>query len=507
MERSIKGFVFGVASSGYAVASGAMHEILTPEQMYAADRLAVARGISSLKLMEAAGRAVAAEVMKRFTKRTVAVLCGPGNNGGDGYVVARALKAKGWTVRVYALNGSPKPKSDAAEMAAKWKGPVGTFDDFQRNIGGRNGPRLFIDAIYGAGLNREMPGRYADGMHGAGVPIVSVDMPSGIDGLTGDVRGAAPRADVTVTFFRKKPGHILLPGRSYCGEVVVADIGIPADVADELPIRIYENAKPHLPVIHDHFHKFNRGHAVVWSGPALSTGAARLAAHAAARSGAGLTSIAGPRDALLIHAAHVSSIMLKPAETPDQFSELLSDKRITAVCIGPAAGVGETTRKLVLRALKSNAAVVLDADALRSFSDDSETLFAAIKAKSERDVVMTPHDGEFQSLFKDLNQQLRAKHERAQAAAARSGARIIYKGADTVIANPNGFATINTNAPAKLATAGSGDVLAGLVTGLLAQGMDAYNAACAAVWLHGDAANRIARRSIIAENLIAALDT
>jgi ADP-dependent NAD(P)H-hydrate dehydratase / NAD(P)H-hydrate epimerase len=489
------------------MASRVMHEILTPEQMYAADRLAIARGISSLKLMEAAGRAVVAEVAKRFTKRAVAVLCGPGNNGGDGYVVAHVLKAKGWTVRVYAPDGPPKLKSDAATMAAKWKGAVGTFDDFERNIGGRSGPRLIIDAIYGAGLNREMPGRFADGMHGAGVPIVAIDVPSGIDGLTGEVRGAAPRADLTVTFFRKKPGHILLPGRSYCGEVVVADIGIPDDVADELPIRIHENAKPHLPVIHDHFHKFNRGHAVVWSGPALATGAARLAALAAARSGAGLTSIAGPREALLVHAAHVSSIMLKPVETPDQLSDLLRDKRITAICIGPAAGVGEATRKRVLRALKGNAAVVLDADALRSFSDDAETLFAAIKAKPNRDVVMTPHEGEFQSLFKALTQELRAKHEHAQAAAALSGARIIYKGADTVIANPNGFASINTNAPPKLATAGSGDVLAGLVTGLLAQGMDAYNAACAAVWLHGDAANRIPRRSILAEDLIAALDT
>jgi ADP-dependent NAD(P)H-hydrate dehydratase / NAD(P)H-hydrate epimerase len=484
-----------------------MHEILTPEQMYAADKLAIARGISGLKLMEAAGRAVAAEVAKRFTKRVVAVLCGPGNNGGDGYVISRMLKAKGWTVRVFATDGAPKPNTDAAKMAAKWKGAVGTFEDFERNIGGKSGPRLIIDAIFGAGLNRDMPGRYADGMHGAGVPIVAVDMPSGIDGLTGEVRGAAPRADLTVTFFRKKPGHLLLPGRGYCGELVAADIGIADDVADELPIRIHENAKPHLPVIHDHFHKFNRGHAIFWSGPALATGAARLAALAAARSGAGLTSIAGPRDALLVHAAHVSSIMLKPAESLDQFADLLRDKRITAICIGPAAGVGEVTRKLVLRALKSDAAVVLDADALRSFSDDAEALFAAIKAKPDRDVVMTPHDGEFTSLFKVLTQELRAKHERAQAAAALSGARIIYKGADTVIANPNGFATINSNAPAKLATAGSGDVLAGLVTGLLAQGMDAYNAACAAVWLHGDAANRIARRSIMAEDVIEALDT
>ncbi len=481
-----------------------MHEILTPQQMLAADGLALKRGTASLTLMENAGKAVTAEILKRYAKCPVAVLCGPGNNGGDGFVVARLLAAKKWPVRVFLIGERKALRGDAAKMAAKWKGAIGDFGDFEKSIGGSKGPRLIVDGIYGAGLNRDFPGLLADTIHGSCARVVSIDVPSGVDGLTGQQRHCSVIAELTVTFFRKKPAHVLQPGRRLCGELVVCDIGIADDIADELPIRIYENGKPHLPVVLEQFHKFNRGHAVIWSGSALSTGAARLAAMAAARSGAGLTSIAGPRDALMVHAAHVSSIMLKPADTLDQYTELLRDKRITAVCIGPAAGVCEDTRKRVLRALNIGMPLVLDADALTSFAEDSETLFAAIKAKPGRAVVLTPHEGEFAKLFPNATG---SKIEKAQAAAVLSGTTLIYKGSDTVIASRSGFAWVNTNASAKLATAGSGDVLAGLVTGLIAQGMDEYGAACAAVWLHGDAATRIPRRSIIAEDLIEALDT
>jgi ADP-dependent NAD(P)H-hydrate dehydratase / NAD(P)H-hydrate epimerase len=481
-----------------------MFEILTPQQMYDADALAVKSGIASLKLMENAGKAVTQEILKRFKTCAVAVICGPGNNGGDGFVVARLLQAQRWSVSVFLVGEREALKGDAANMATKWKGRFGTFEDFEKSIGGRSGPQLIVDAIYGAGLNRDFSGHLADGIHGAGIPVVAIDVPSGLDGLTGQPRNCSVIAQLTVTFFRKKPAHVLQPGRRLCGEIVVADIGIPDDIADQLPIRIYENAKPHLPVILEQFHKFNRGHALICSGPALATGAARLAAMAAARSGAGLTSIAGTREALMVHAAHVSSIMLKPTETIDQLTELLQDKRITAVCIGPAAGVSEDTRKKVIRILKSGKPVVLDADALTSFSEDREMLFTAIKAVPDRRVVLTPHEGEFARLFPDVSG---SKIGKAQDAAQQSGAIVIYKGSDTVIANPSGFAHVNTNAPPKLATAGSGDVLAGLVTGLLAQGIDEYNAACAAVWLHGDAGNRFTRRSIIAEDLIEALAT
>lgn len=475
------------------------HEILTPEQMYDADRLS---DIAPLKLMENAGRAVTHEITKRYVKCSVAVVCGPGKNGGDGFVVARLLAAKRWNVRVYVIADRKSLQGDCAAMAKKWKGSVGRFADFEKSIGGKAGPRLIVDAIYGAGLNRDFPAALADSIHGAGLPVVSIDLPSGVDGLTGQQRHCSVIADLTVTFFRKKPAHVLQPGCRLCGEIVVADIGIADAIADELPIRIHENAKPHLPVIHADSHKFRRGHALVWSGSELQTGAARLTAQAAARSGAGLTTIVGTASALRVHAGSVTSIMLKLVATLDDLREVLLDRRITGFCIGPAAGVNDDTRKAVLRILKSGVATVLDADALTVFSDAPDVLFAAIKALPERAVVLTPHEGEFRRLFKALTGDPHNKVERAQQAAKLSGAIVILKGSDTVIANPNGFAMVNTNAPAKLATAGSGDVLAGIVTGLLAQGMDSYGATCAAVWLHGEAANRCLRRTIVAEDLL-----
>ena len=482
-------------------------EVLTPQQMYDADRLAADHGRSSLKLMENAGRAVAAEIFRRYRKCQVAVVCGPGNNGGDGFVVARLLAAKKWPVRVYLVGDRKALKGDAAGMARKWKGAIAPFHDFGRAVGGARGHRLIVDAIYGAGLNRDFPGEIADAIHGAGVPVVAIDVPSGLDGLTGQQRGCSLIADLTVTFFRKKPGHLLQPGRRLCGELVVVDIGIPDEVLEELPIRIHENLEPQLADLAQRvdLHKYHRGHALIWSGPELNTGAARLAALAAARIGAGLTSIIGPRDALRIHAAHVTSIMLKPVEAQDDLRPLLEDRRITALCIGPAAGVNEATRKLVLRMLKSGKAMVLDADALTAFADQPEDLFAAIKTNPQRAVVMTPHEGEFARLFKQLKADPQNKLERALAAASESGASVVLKGPDTVISSPTGFAKINSNAPPTLATAGSGDVLAGIITGLLAQGMDGFDAACAGVWLHGDAASRVGRRTLIAEDLLPVL--
>jgi ADP-dependent NAD(P)H-hydrate dehydratase / NAD(P)H-hydrate epimerase len=477
-------------------------EILTPEQMYAADALAVAHGLSSLKLMEAAGQAVVDEIIKRFEKCPVAVLCGPGNNGGDGFVVARLLAALKWPVKVYLIGEKDVLKGDAAKMAAKWKGAIQDFQAFEQNHGGKQAHRLIVDAIYGAGLNRDMAGAIADGIHGAGRPVVAIDVPSGVDGNTGQVRGAAVIARLTVTFVRKKPGHLLYPGRRFCGEVVVSDIGIGSDIIDLLPIRIHENLKPDLPELLDETHKFKRGHVLVWSGPALASGASRLSAQAAARVGTGLITLAGSRDALMVHAHHVTSIMLKEVATPHELADFLKERKVTAACIGPAAGVNEVTRRATLCILKSGVDTVLDADALTVFADEPDQLFEAIKAQPDRAVVMTPHEGEFARLFNDLTSNSDSKVERTIKAAERSGARVVLKGPDTVIANPNGFARINAHAPAKLATAGSGDVLSGIITGLLAQGMDAWNAASAGVWLHGEAALSNPRRTIIAEDLI-----
>lgn len=469
-------------------------ELLTPTEMYRADALAVQAGVPSLALMESAGRAVAEEIVRRYGARPSLVLCGPGNNGGDGFVVARFLKTWGWPVRLALLGSRQALKGDAATMAARWDGPLEEVEEVQ-------GAGLIIDALFGAGLSRDFPAELAAVINGAGCPVVSVDVPSGLDGLTGHPRGASVKADVTVTFFRRKPGHVLLPGRTLCGEVVVADIGIPESVLQEIRPRDSINWEIRPPQPAAERHKYGRGHAVVVSGGPLHTGASRLAAEAALRSGAGLVTISGAREALAVQAAHVSAIMLSDVD----LSKLLADRRKNAVCIGPAAGVGADTRDLVETVLMSGAATVLDADALSSFAEESGRLFRLVKLGVSRPVVMTPHDGEFSRIFKRVSGTDESKIEHARKAAQLSDAVIILKGADTVIAAPDGRARVNVNAPPSLATAGSGDVLAGIVTAMLAQGMPGFEAACAAVWLHGDAASRHGPRGLTAETLLQSL--
>ncbi len=438
--------------------------------MYQADALVIASGITELALIENAGRAVAEEIIRRYGARKTVVLCGPGNNGKDGHVAARYLKDWGWPVSV---------------------------------TGDISGAELIIDALYGAGLNRDFSADLANKINSTGVPIVSIDVPSGLDGLTGHPRGAAVKADLSITFFRKKPAHLLLPGRALCGEVVVADIGIPESVLAEILPQFWESTKPVLPAFGASAHKYSRGHAVIVSGGKLHTGASRLAAQAALKIGAGLVTITGSEDELLIHAARTAAIMLAKIDNALALGMLLNDKRKNAVCIGPAAGLGPETCAKVRAVLASGAATVLDADALTSFAQAPDELFEAIAEFPQRPVVITPHEGEFARLFRDLSNVSQAKHERAITAANRSGAVVILKGGDTVIASPDGRAVINANAPPSLATAGSGDVLAGLATGLLAQGMPAFEAACAAVWLHGDAANRHGPIGLTAETLLA----
>ena len=469
-------------------------ELLTPAEMYRADALAVKAGVPSLTLMENAGRAVAEEIVRRYGARKTLVLCGPGNNGGDGFVCARYLRQWGWPVRVALYGERAKLNGDAAAMAAEWHGEV----EADIAIGDAE---LIIDALFGAGLSRDVPAQIAAAIGGLGIPVVAVDVPSGLDGATGQVRGSAARAHLTVTFFRLKPGHVLMPGRALCGEIVLADIGIPESVLQDIQPRLWTTEEISRPRAGAEGHKYGRGHAVVVSGGPLNTGAARLAAEAALKAGAGLVTLSGSREALAVHATHVTAIMLS-----DQgLGDLLSDRRKNAVCIGPAAGVGAETRAKVETVLLSGAATVLDADALTAFADDPQGLFRVIGMMPERPVVMTPHEGEFSRLFKDLAEGPDSKSERARKAAARSGAVVILKGPDTVIAHPDGRARINANAPPSLATAGSGDVLAGIVTGLLAQRMDAFDAASAAVWLHGDAANRHGERGLTADTLIECL--
>lgn len=473
-------------------------EVLTTEEMYRADALAVENGVSSLDLMETAGRCVAEEILTRFDRPVATVLCGPGNNGGDGFVIARHLQQAGSDVTVAMLGDRAALKGDAAVMAKRWEG---SLEPLREGCGAA--ADVVVDALFGAGLRRDIQGDVCATLRfleDTGVPIVAVDMPSGIDGNTGQVRGFAPKAALTVSFFRPKPGHLLLPGRLHCGELRIVDIGIPEKVLDSIRPQCFHN-NPELwtslfPRPLEDGHKYSRGHAVVLSGPRHKTGAARLAARAALRSGAGLVTIGSHVDAAAENAGQITSIMLhaygpEEYDTPG-FPDVIGDPRRNAVLLGPAAGVGAETAKNVQAAFELEKAVVLDADALTSFQDRPESLFKAIRGEC----ILTPHDGEFARLFAVDGSKL----ERCRAAAALSGAVVLLKGSDTVIAAPDGRAAINNNAPAHLATAGAGDVLAGICVGLLAQHVPAFEAACMAAWMHGDAARRFGP-GLIAEDL------
>ena len=445
-----------------------------------ADAAAIAAGTPGLVLMERAGVAVADAVCGRFSRQTTLVLCGPGNNGGDGYVAARVLKDRGWPVEVRSF-GEPATQ-DAQAASARWEGPT-------KPLNGALESGIWIDALFGAGLSRPLEGPAASAalrMAEAPERVVAVDVPSGVAGNTGRATGPAACAAVTVTFHAKKPAHLLEPGRSRCGEVIVADIGLGAGGLAEAATKLVENGPelwlPRFPWPTAASHKHARGRLIVVSGEASSTGAARLAARAGLRIGAGLVTVLSPTEALAVNAAHLEAVMLRGFETDLELEVACAD--VDAAVIGPAAGVGEATLLNVLALARTGAALIIDADAITVFRDDPEELFSVL----DRDDVLTPHPGEFERLFPGLLKSAAERISAARAAAERAGAVVLLKGSDTVIAAPDGRCAVNGNGSPWLATAGSGDVLAGFIGGLVAQGMESFEAACAGAWIHAEAA-------------------
>jgi ADP-dependent NAD(P)H-hydrate dehydratase / NAD(P)H-hydrate epimerase len=456
--------------------------LLTVQQMSQADLQTVKDGLPAVQLMENAGSSVAAIIVGRWALQPVLILCGPGNNGGDGFVVARRLREAGWPVRLALLGSVEALKNETAEHAQHWGAAIETLGP--EVLGDA---KLVVDAIFGAGLARPLTGAAKATLEAAanqGLTLIAIDIPSGVMGDSGESVGAV-QSHLTVTFFTKKPGHLLLPGRRLCGETIVTNIGISENVLNSIKPNTFENHpflwQHALPTLKDDGHKYQRGHALIFGGYPM-TGAARLAASAAARIGAGLTSIAVSQESLHAYASGLMSIMIKPIKNDGDLNVLLADPRFSSYLIGPGASIGDATQMMTLKLLAIKKPMVIDADAITSFREKPQLLFDGIIGPC----VLTPHEGEFARIFSLDGSKL----ERGRKAAALSGAVVVLKGSDTIIASPDGRAVINSNAPANLATAGTGDVLSGMILGLLCQGMDPFLACCAAVWMHGAAANR-----------------
>ncbi|MBF9198164.1 NAD(P)H-hydrate dehydratase [Microvirga terrestris] len=463
--------------------------ILTPSEMKQADRETVESGISGIELMRRAGHAVADHAEKLVSPGArIVVAAGPGQNGSDGFIAAALLVGRGYQVRLGLLGSSDRLTGDAAEAAKDWTGEIGRAEDLPFHE-----TDLVIDALFGTGLARDLEGAVrltVERMNASGRPILAVDLPSGIDGDTGEVRGVAVKATRTVTFATRKPCHLLMPGRAYSGPVEVADIGIGRKILEAKGGTLFANN----PALWNHVlprpglssHKYERGHTLVASGGATRTGAARLAARAALRIGSGLVTVASPPEALGVNAAHLTAVMLRGCDGPEGLNTILQDPRFNALVLGPALGIHAGTRAMVAVAVHARRSLVLDADALTSFEGLATELHGAFR---HAPTVLTPHDGEFNRLFKGHPDLLdpASKLERARRAAVYTGAVLLLKGPDTVIAAPDGRTAINENGTPYLATAGSGDTLCGLIAGLMAQGVPAFEAACAGVWIHAQA--------------------
>jgi ADP-dependent NAD(P)H-hydrate dehydratase / NAD(P)H-hydrate epimerase len=449
--------------------------VLTAAQMREAEQAVIASGVPEYELMERAGAAAAEIIWRAGAKRDLLVLCGPGNNGGDGFVIARLLRAHGVPVRVAALGDSKTESSQKARAA--WNGPV-------EQLGEAAPAAQIVDALFGTGLTRGLDDVVADRLSELSERAsfsYAIDVPSGVDTDSGTLLSHVPHFGVCIALGALKPAHILHPAAGYFHRLVCADIGIAA--SDE----VHRLSAPHLaqPLASDH--KYSRGLIAVVGGS--MAGAGRLAAQAAARSGAGMVRHLAPKDA----AVGLDAVVTAQAKSAAMLGDLIADRRLAAVVVGPGLGRDEEAVSRLGLALNCGHPLVLDADALTLLGGRVD----AIPAGS----ILTPHEGEFTRLFADLHGD---KIMRARYAAQRAGSVVILKGADSVIASPDGRTAVSVSGSPWLSTAGTGDVLAGLVAGRLAVTSDPFRAACEAVWLHGEAARR-AGAAFVADDLIAQL--
>ena len=479
------------------------HSLLTTAEMAAADRAAIAAGTPGIDLMEAAGSAVAREVRLRWRPRPAAILCGPGNNGGDGFVIARLLLEAGWPVSVFHAPCPERLGGDARTAFERWieaaRAGGKSAETSEWAADGLDRAGLIVDALFGAGLTRPVSGTPAELLaltakrrRSGGAPVVAVDVPSGVDGDSGACRGPVAPADLTVTFFRAKPGHLLLPGREMCGTLAVHDIGIAESVLDAIAPKVVVNApalwrsavRPPSPGDH----KYDRGHVLVVAGE--MPGASALAARAAARSGAGMVTVGwfSNDDAAVrpfFDAQLPAAFLRRELEGIEDLGQFCRDRRVQVILAGQGFGRTAGRQQILVEIARLPVICILDADALFaivSTMDDGS-------GPAGTGTVLTPHSGEFAQIA-GPDSAGAGKVERTRSVAERTGATIVHKGYDTVIAAPDGRVAINPNALPILATAGTGDVLAGAVAGLRAQRMPPFEAACAAVWCHAEAARR-----------------
>ncbi len=453
---------------------------------------AVQEGTPVKALMERASAVIVEEILAHFSIRPTLVLCGPGNNGGDAYGVAVKLLEIGWPVEVMTvLPANSKTSNEAAYFKEKYKkkplSPDTSLDAFE----------LIIDGIFGTGLKKDLSADLQVLIHKINLlslPVISVDIPTGIDSDTGEIRGASLHAKMTVTFNYRKPGHLLYPGKLSCGEVILKDIGLGKARSPMIFVNHPELWFDDFPIPGPLDHKYHRGHALLFGGEEF-TGATQLAALAARRAGAGLVSIACTERTHPIYALSTPGTITSVIRSFEEWEALLKDERKNALLLGPGLTPSPETKKTVLAALKTKRRIVLDAGALKAFlPDDVNALFSALHDQ----VVLTPHEGEFKEIFGTLSG---SKIERALEAANKSGGLIYLKGADSVMATPQCHVLLQDNAPPWLSTAGTGDVLAGLILAFLAQGASPLHACGMASWIHGESAHH-AGFGMIAEDLL-----